>query len=254
MNRKIFLKTILTFLLAFFAAGGACNPPAQTVSSEKMIAADVFTFYRIEEYLSSNGGKCTRRITTQFSDDNKIFKLQPPARATYNGAEISDGGESGCQTDKAEFVLFDAQGGTKTDRYELKKAKLVFPAQIDRTQDLRIPIEFDEAYDYDFSGTIEWGKPDDAVFFRFIHAKDEAELAERLKNPHAPKNQAYFLRADKLLFIPKTIFATLSAGETVLSIGIEQKLFKPKPDASSSSLRSPALAYKYNLNTKLNLK
>lgn len=136
----------------------------------------------------------------------------------------------------------------------MKKAKLVFPARVDRTRDLRIPIEFDEAYDYDFSGTIGWEQPDDAVFFRFIHAKDEAELAEQLKNPDAPKNTAYFLRADKLLFVPKTIPATLSAGETVLSIGIEQKLFKPKPDASSSSLRSVALAYNYNLSTKLKLK
>lgn len=72
MNRKIFLKTILTFLLAFFAAGGACYPPTQTVSSEKMIAADVFTFYRIEEY-TGDDGKCTRRITTQLSGKNKIF-------------------------------------------------------------------------------------------------------------------------------------------------------------------------------------
>lgn len=258
MDRKIFVKTALTALLAFFAAGGACYELPQEVSSEKMVAADVFTFYRIEEY-TSDDGKCKRRITTRFSGDNKTYLLKPPARATYNGERVGDdnggnSGEFGCPTDRAEFVLTDRQGGEKIDVYELKKAKLVSPAQIDRMRDLRIPIELDKACVYDFSGTIAKDEPDDRIFFRFFSIADEADLAERLKNYDARTNQAFFLRGENLLVIPKTILATLPAGDLTLSIGVEQKLFKPKPSAVSSSLESEALSYVYSLEAKLKSK
>lgn len=252
MNRKIFLKTILTFLLAFFAAGGACYPPTQTVSSEKMIAADVFTFYRIEEY-TGDDGKCTRRITTQLSGKNKIFQLQPPAQATYNGADAS--GEFGCETDRAEFVLTDHQGGMKRDLYETKKAKLDFPAEIERARDLRVPVEFDDKYDYEFEGIIG-SKNGDAAFaqLKVISLKDEAGFAERLSNPDIPKNLSYFLRGEKLLVIPATVLSPIPAGDTAVNVEVAQMIFKPKSENPESSLESMAFSYEYSLKAKLKLK
>lgn len=258
MDRKIFVKTASIALLAFFASGGACYEVPKIVSSDQMVAAEVFTYYKIQDFNRDNG-KCTRRIRAAFSGDNKEYRLTPPARATYKGAEINDESDSdsskfGCETDKAEFVLFDAQGGAKTDSYELKKAKFKFPPTADRTQDLRIPVEFDEAYKHDFSVTIRTKAPSEPVILRFFEIKDEADLAARLNDPAMAKDLAYFLSEGKLLVIPKTIMAALPAGDAALYIGVEQKLFKPKPDASSSSLESAALTYKYSFDSKLKVK
>ncbi len=259
MNAKTFSKIAATILLAFFAAGGACYPPTRTVTSENINAADVFTSYRIVEYNASNDGKCTRRITTQFSGGDKIYLLKPPARATYNGAGISDdsGGnfsEFGCQTDRAEFVLTDNQGAAKREVYELKKAKFDFPAAADRQSDLHISVEFDQTYNYDFSGTVRTNTSTEPVFFRFFQTKDAADLAERLNDPDAPKNLAYFMFEGKLLVIPKAILSGLPAGDAELSVSVEQSLLKPKSNDPLSSLKSQAFAYVYGFDAKLKLK
>lgn len=252
MNRKIFLKTILTFLLAFFAAGGACYPPAQSVSSEKMTAADVFTYYQIEEYIGDDG-KCKRRITAQFSGENKVFQLKPPARATYNGADAS--GEFGCETDRAEFVLTDHQGGMKRDLYETKKAKLDFPAEIERARDLRVPVEFDDKYDYEIKGRIESKNGGAAVAqLKVIFLKNEAEFAERSSNPDIPENLSYVLRREKMLVIPKTILSPFASGDATVNVEVAQRIFKPKSENPESSLESMAFSYEYSLKAKLKLK
>lgn len=253
MNRKILAKTALILLVAFFAAGDSCNGVPRVVTSEQMIAADVFTYYRVEEYTKSDGGgKCTRRVTMQFSDDKKEFRLQPPARVTVNGADAS--GEFGCEKNAVEFVLTDNHGGTKSDAYELEKVRLDFPAQIDRARDLRIPIEYDEAYVYDFSGTIGSNDLDEAAFFRFFRAENEADLAARLNDPDMAKDLAYFLPQEKLLVIPQHLFARLAPGDLPVSIGVAQKIFKPKTKNPESSLESAAFAYEYSLDAKLKLK
>lgn len=223
MNAKILSKTALTILLVFFAAGGACYELPQQVSSDKMIAADVFTFYRIEDY-TADDGKCSRRITARFSGENKIYQLQPPARATYNGADTS--GEFGCEIGQAEFVLTDYQGGTKQDVYELKKVNFAFPAEIERARDLRVPVEFNDKYDYEFEGSVG-SKNGDAAFaqLKVLSLKDEAELAERLSNPDIPKNLSYFLRGEKLLVIPATVLSPLASGDTTVNIEVAQRIF-----------------------------
>lgn len=258
MNLQIFSKTVLTILIACFAAGGACYEPPRTITSEEMAAADVFTFYRIVEYLREEDGKCVRQVSGLFFSDNKTYELEAPARATFNGAEspVITGvpHQFGCETDRAEFVLTDNQGSTKRDVYGLKKVRFDAPTQIDGARDLRIPIEIDEALNYDFKGTFERDKPGEPIFFGFLQVADEADLAERLNNPAPPKKQAYFLRSGKLLVIPKHLFSSFAPGDLSLSIGIEQRLFKAKTENPADSLRSQAFAYEYSLNPKIKLK
>lgn len=252
MNLKIFSKIILTTLLAFFAAGGACYETPKIVTSDEMVAADVFTFYRIEESIKSETGKCVRRVAARFSGENREYRLQPPARATLNGREIS--GEFGCETDKLEFVLTDRQGGARSDVYELKKAEIEVPQRIDRSRDLRISIKFDDRFYYNFSGTIQTNQPGAAIFFRFLPAADEADLAGRLNDPAMAKDAAYFLPKDKLLVIPKHLFSPLASGDLPFSVGVEQRLFKPKSKNSDGSLKSAAFSCEYKLEAKPELK
>lgn len=217
-----------------------------------MVAADVFTFYRVEEY-TGDDGKCSRRITMRFSGDNKTYLLKPPARATYNGADA--GGEFGCETERAEFVLTDDQGGTKRDVYETKKADLDFPAEIERARDLRVPVQSDDKYDYEFAGRIEAKNGDAAIAqLKILSLKNEAELTERLQNPDIPKDSAYFLRGEKLLIIPATILSSLPSGEATINVEVAQKIFKAKSKTPESSLESAAFAYEYSFEAKSKLK
>lgn len=126
--------------------------------------------------------------------------------------------------------------------------------QVDRAKDLLIPVEFDARYDYDFSGAIETDEPGAPAFFRFVPAKDEADLAARLIDPDTPKNQAYLLPVEKLLVIPKTILAGLQAGDNKMGIGVEQRLFKPRSADPVNSVRSAALTYKYGFEFNLKFK
>lgn len=257
MNRKIFIKTILTMLLAFFAAGGACYEPARTATSEEMVAFDIFTSYRITDH-TSDDGKCTRSVSAQFLGENRIYQLQPLARATYNGAELSFKtnalNEFDCRSDTAGFVLTDNRGGTKQDVYELKKVRLDIPSQIERGRDLRIPIEFDSRLDHTFSGTIKDPESGTYTAFRSFQLENETHLAERLNSPDMAKDAAYFLPKKKLLVFPKHLFAPPASGDLLLNISFEQTLYKPMTKSPENSLKRGAFSYKYILEEKMKLK
>ncbi len=250
-------KIFLAATIAFFGVGGACYDLPETVTSEKMVAAEVFTFYKITEY-TSDEDKCSRSIESGFFGDSTVYQIEPPVRVTFNGAELKTGrdvkNEFSCGIEKAEFVLTDNQGGTKTDVYETKKVKFAFPAETDRAQDLRVPVEFDDKYDYEFEGWIK-AKSDDEpnVQLKVLWVKNEAELGERLRDLDIPKNLSYFLRDEKLLVIPASVLSALAAGDQAATIKVSQWFFKPKYGDPKNALKSAAFTYEYKLALKLKL-
>ena len=263
MNKNEWTKVFLAAAIAFFGAGGACYDLPEPVSSEKMVAADVFTSYRIRERSGGYAGKCSRQVLGQFWKDNKVYQMNSGARATYNDQKISTAPtedqtktfDFDCANERAEFVLTDNQGGTKRDVYETKKVKFDFPAEINPRADLRVPVDFDDKYDYEFEGWIE-PKNDDApnIQLKILWVKNEAEFAERLKNPDIPKNLSYFLRGEKLLVIPAPALSALAAGDQTATIKVVQRFYKPKYSDPKNSLKSASFVFEYDLNHKLRLK
>lgn len=263
MNKNQWTKIFLAAAIAFFGAGGACYDLPEPVSSETMIAADVFTSYSVRENSGGYVGQCSRQVSGQFWSGDKIYQMEATSEAAYNGEKIavrptdnhSKSFKFDCADVRAEFVLTDPRGGTKIDVYETKKVRFDFPAEIDRRTDLRVPVDFDDKYDYEFEGWIG-PKNDDApnVQLKVLWVKNEAEFAERLKNPDIPKNLSYLLRGEKLLVIPAPVLTALAAGDQAATIKVAQRFYKPKYNDPKNSLKSASFTYEYDLDLNLKLK
>lgn len=263
MNRTECTRVSLAIVIAFFGAGGACYDLPEPVSSEKMVAAEVFTSYTIRE-IAVNGRQCSRQVLSKFWKDDKVYQMDSGVRADYNNQKIPTAATEDqtktfnfdCADERAEFVLTDNQGGTKTDVYETRKVKFAFPAEIARDQDLRVPVEFDDKYDYEFEGWLESKNAAATAVakLKVLSLKDDAELAERLNNPDIPKNLSYFLRNEKMLVIPATVLSPLASGDLTATISVKQSFFKLKFSDPKNSVKSASFVYEYSLQQALKLK